>query len=75
MPSDKSVITHGCYSEDLYQELKRHLFEGHIDREASVRAQAVTALCRLQSDTEVDPLDGQTIHEKLMWSVRHDPSS
>lgn len=59
----------------MYQDLKRHLFEGHIDREASVRAQAVTALCRLQSDTEVNPIDGQTIHEKLMWSVRHDSSS
>ncbi|CAO3654330.1 unnamed protein product [Mucor fragilis] len=69
------ISSMGELDEDLYQELKRHLFEGHIDREASVRAQAVTALCRLQSDSEVDPLDGQTIHEKLMWSVRHDPSS
>ncbi|KAK4514931.1 uncharacterized protein ATC70_002538 [Mucor velutinosus] len=69
------ISSMGELDEDLYQELKRHLFEGHIDREASVRAQAVTALCRLQSDTEIDPLDGQTIHEKLMWSVRHDPSS
>ncbi|OAC99558.1 hypothetical protein MUCCIDRAFT_148598 [Mucor lusitanicus CBS 277.49] len=69
------ISSMGELDEDLYQELKRHLFEGHIDREASVRAQAVTALCRLQSDTEIDPLDGQTIHEKLMWSVRHDPSA
>jgi hypothetical protein len=58
----------------LYQDLKKHLFTGHIDKEASVRAQAVTALCRLQIDTEINPSDGQTILDKLMWSVRHDPS-
>ena len=63
------------FSEDLYQDLKSHLFESHLDKDANVRAQAVTALCRLQSDNEVNPSDGQTILDKLMWSVRHDPSA
>lgn len=61
-------------SEDLYQDLRTHLLEVYLDKESSVRAQACTALCRLQGDPEVDPSDGRTILEKLMWSVRHDPS-
>lgn len=62
-------------SEDLYKDLRTSLLEAYFDKEASVRAQACTALCRLQGDPEIDPVDGQTIIEKLMWSVRHDPST
>ncbi|KAI8373382.1 nuclear condensing complex subunit [Choanephora cucurbitarum] len=70
-----SISSMGELDEDLYQDLKSHLFESHLDKDANVRAQAVTALCRLQSDNEVNPSDGQTILDKLMWSVRHDPSA
>ncbi|KAI8375873.1 nuclear condensing complex subunit [Blakeslea trispora] len=70
-----SISSMGELDEDLYQDLKSHLFESHLDKDAGVRAQAVTALCRLQSDDEVNPSDGQTILDKLMWSVRHDPSA
>lgn len=63
-------------SEDLYQDLKTALFERIIDKEASVRIQAATTLCRLQSaDIDVDPTDGKTILQKLMWSLQYDPSS
>jgi hypothetical protein len=63
-----------CHSEGLYQELKTHLLENYFDKEAPVRAQTCIALCRLQSDLEIDRTDGKTVLEKLMWSVRHDLS-
>lgn len=63
-------------SEDLYQALRTALFERIMDKEASVRIQAATALCRLQSaDSDVDPTDGKTIIQKLMWSLEYDPSA
>lgn len=63
-------------SENLYQDLKEALFERFKDKEASVRMQTVTALCRLQSaDTDVDPSDGKTILQKLMWALQYDPNS
>ncbi|KAI9477970.1 MAG: nuclear condensing complex subunit [Benjaminiella poitrasii] len=69
------ISSMGELDEDLYQDLKRNLFDGHIDKEASVRAQAATALCRLQTDTEVNRADGQTISQKLLWSMRYDPNA
>ncbi|KAI7899163.1 nuclear condensing complex subunit [Cokeromyces recurvatus] len=66
------ISSMGELDEDLYQDLKKHLFEGYVDKEASVRAQAATALCRLQTDTEVNRSDGQTIRDKLLWSMSHD---
>ncbi|KAL0097913.1 nuclear condensing complex subunit, partial [Phycomyces blakesleeanus] len=62
--------------EDIYQDLKRALFERIRDKEASVRSQAATALSRLQgADSEVDEVDGKTITQKLVWALRHDPSA
>jgi condensin complex subunit 3 len=64
------------YSEDLYQDLRTSLFERIRDVDATVRIQAATALCRLQSaDTDVDEADGQTILEKLISSLRFDNSA
>ncbi|ORE13224.1 hypothetical protein BCV71DRAFT_246469 [Rhizopus microsporus] len=66
----------GEIDEDLYQDLKAALFERIKDREAQVRIQAVTALCRLQgADIDVDPADGKTILQKLMWILQHDSSA
>ncbi|KAI8986589.1 nuclear condensing complex subunit [Pilobolus umbonatus] len=71
-----SISSMGEIDENLYQDLRTSLFERIKDKDASVRIQAVTALCRLQgADKDVDPVDGKTILEKLMWSLQHDTSS
>ncbi|GAA5817114.1 hypothetical protein MFLAVUS_010654 [Mucor flavus] len=71
-----SISSMGEIDEDLYQDLRTALFDRIIDKEASVRIQAATTLCRLQSaDADVDPTDGKTILQKLMWSLQNDPSS
>lgn len=72
------VCTHHFYfltSEELYQELRRALFDRIKDKEISVRMQAATALARLQdADDEVDEKDGKTITQKLLTLLQHDPS-
>ncbi|KAI7867392.1 nuclear condensing complex subunit [Spinellus fusiger] len=71
-----SVNSLGEIDEDIYQELKRSLFERIKDKEASIRIQAATALSRLQStDTEIDENDGKTIIQKLVWALQHDSSA
>ncbi|KAI8066111.1 nuclear condensing complex subunit [Thamnidium elegans] len=71
-----SISSMGEIDEDLYQDLRTALFDRIIDKEASVRIQAATTLCRLQSaDADVDPTDGKTILQKLMWCLQNDPSS
>ncbi|KAI9254666.1 nuclear condensing complex subunit [Sporodiniella umbellata] len=66
----------GEIDEDLYQDLKIALFERIKDKDASVRVQAATALCRLQSaDNDIDPTDGKTILQKLMWVLQNDASA
>lgn len=63
-------------SEDLYQKLKKCLFERVRDKEAPVRIQAVTALSRLQNaDDEEDEVDGRTVSEKLIDILQYDPSA
>jgi condensin complex subunit 3 len=65
-----------AFSEDLYQKLKKSLFERVRDKEYSVRIQAVTALSRLQNaDDEEDEVDGRTVSEKLIDIMQHDPSA
>ncbi|RCH82003.1 hypothetical protein CU098_005489, partial [Rhizopus stolonifer] len=62
--------------EDLYQDLKIALFERIKDKDSSVRIQAATALCRLQNaDIDVDPTDGKTILQKLMWILQNDSNA
>ncbi|KAI9245790.1 nuclear condensing complex subunit [Helicostylum pulchrum] len=71
-----SISSMGEIDEDLYQDLRTALFDRIIDKEASVRIQAATTLCRLQSaDADVDQTDGKTILQKLMWCLQNDPSS
>ncbi|CAO3677491.1 unnamed protein product [Umbelopsis vinacea] len=57
-----SINSLGEIDEDLYQKLKRCLFERVRDKEASVRIQAVTALSRLQNaDDEEDEADARDV--------------
>ncbi|KAG2178793.1 hypothetical protein INT43_001639 [Umbelopsis isabellina] len=71
-----SINSLGEIDEDLYQKLKKCLFERVRDKEASVRIQAVTALSRLQNaDDEEDEADGRTVSEKLIDIMQHDPSA
>ncbi|KAI8072616.1 nuclear condensing complex subunit [Gongronella butleri] len=61
--------------EDLYQKLKKVLFERIRDKEASVRIQAANALSKLEiSDEEPDASDGLTISQKLINLMRMDSS-
>ncbi|CAO3691481.1 unnamed protein product [Umbelopsis ramanniana] len=70
-----SINSLGEIDEDLYQKLKKSLFERVRDKEYSVRIQAVTALSRLQNaDDEEDEVDGRTVSEKLIDIMQHDPS-
>ncbi|KAI9283993.1 nuclear condensing complex subunit [Umbelopsis sp. AD052] len=71
-----SINSLGEIDEDLYQKLKKSLFERVRDKEYSVRIQAVTALSRLQNaDDEEDEVDGRTVSEKLIDIMQHDPSA
>ncbi|CAM0139960.1 unnamed protein product [Umbelopsis sp. WA50703] len=71
-----SINSLGEIDEDLYQKLKKCLFERVRDKEASVRIQAVTALSRLQNaDDEEDEADGRTVSEKLIDIMQHDPNA
>ncbi|GAB5588119.1 chromosome condensation complex Condensin [Umbelopsis nana] len=71
-----SINSLGEIDEDLYQKLKRCLFERVRDKEAPVRIQAVTALSRLQNaDDEEDEVDGRTVSEKLIDILQYDPSA
>ncbi|OLL22915.1 Condensin complex subunit 3 [Neolecta irregularis DAH-3] len=61
----------GEIDDDLYQALLLGLMKRVRDRETSVRAQAVSALARLQGEDE----SGEGIQAVLLELLQHDPSA
>jgi condensin complex subunit 3 len=62
-------------SDDLYTELKESLMERARDKEAAVRVQAIFALSKLQGDGEEEEDDEESVVQKLVDLMQHDPSA